>query len=84
MIVDFKVFDVGIQKALYVNTFSCDWFGKSIIGKKKKQKKKQQQQQTTNNENKKQKFPFQTKERKKNPHKFDDPLKHLVSYGSDF
>ena len=53
MIVDFKVFDVGIQKALYVNTFSCDWFGKSIIGKKKNRKKnnnnnKQQTMKTKN------------------------------------
>ena len=35
MIVDCKVFDVGVQKALNIKTFSCDWFGKSIIGKKK-------------------------------------------------
>jgi hypothetical protein len=61
MIVDVKVFDVGIQKALNINTFSCDWFGKSIIGikknkkTKKQTKKKQKNNKQTFNESKKQK-----------------------------
>ena len=78
MIVDFKVFDVGVQKALNIKTFSCDWFGKSIIGKKKTSttKNKQWKQKT--------KVPLSKKEWKKNPHKFDDPLSLLVSDGSAF
>ena len=73
MIVDFKNFDVDVQKALNIKTCSCDWIGKSIIGVKKKRSKKQKPN--------KQK---QTKNKEKNPHKFDDALKHLISYGTTF
>jgi hypothetical protein len=83
MIADFKVFHVGIQKALNIKTCSCDWIGKPITGLKKNNKKK------TNKLSKKQKPNKQnknktTKNKEKNPHKFDDALKHLVSYGITF
>ena len=61
MIVDVKVFDVGIQKALNINTFSCDWFGKSIIGKKKQTNKQ------TNKKTKKQQTSIQWKQKTKAP-----------------
>ena len=51
---DFKVFDVGTQKALKINTFSCNWIGKSIIGKNNKNKNKaKNKNQTKKNKNKK-------------------------------
>lgn len=38
---DFKIFDVGIQKALNIQTFSCNWIGKLIIVIKHTTTKKQ-------------------------------------------
>ena len=67
MIADFKVFHVGMQKALNIKTCSCDWIGKPITGAKKNNKKKTNKLSKKQKPNKQNKNKTKKKQRKEPP-----------------